>query len=48
MTDHISSLADYPNSFWKRFKITTVVLDGFHHVNNAVHLKWMPPFGNIA
>lgn len=41
MTDDISSLADYPDSFWKRFKVTKDDLDGFHHVNNAIYLKWM-------
>ncbi|WP_170790747.1 acyl-CoA thioesterase [Ruegeria lacuscaerulensis] len=41
MNEDISSLADYPNSFWKRFKVTAGDLDGFHHVNNAVYLKWM-------
>jgi acyl-CoA thioester hydrolase len=41
MNDDISSLADYPDSFWKRFKVTKDDLDGFHHVNNAIYLKWM-------
>lgn len=41
MNEDISSLADYPNSYWKRFKVTPDDLDGFHHVNNAIYLKWM-------
>ncbi len=41
MNEDISSLADFPDSYWKMFKVTTDDLDGFHHVNNAVYLKWM-------
>lgn len=41
MQDDIAALGDYPNSYWKRFKVTADDLDGFHHVNNAVYLKWI-------
>ncbi|MCL6284012.1 acyl-CoA thioesterase [Ruegeria sp. 2012CJ41-6] len=41
MQDLILSLAEYPDPFWKRFKVTEDDLDGFHHVNNAVYLKWL-------
>jgi acyl-CoA thioester hydrolase len=37
----ILALADYPNPFWKRFRVSADDLDGFHHTNNAVYLKWM-------
>ena len=42
MTDQeIENLADFPISYWKRFRVTKEDLDGFHHVNNAVYLKWL-------
>ncbi|MCV6586946.1 MAG: acyl-CoA thioesterase [Marinibacterium sp.] len=37
----IPALADHPDAFWKRFTVTQDDLDGFHHVNNAVYLKWI-------
>ncbi|CAD0187233.1 hypothetical protein RUESEDTHA_04145 [Ruegeria sp. THAF57] len=37
----IPDLADHPGSFWKRFRVTADDLDGFHHVNNTVYLKWL-------
>ena len=39
--DTISNLAEYPHSYWKQFKVTSDDIDGFHHVNNAVYLKWL-------
>lgn len=42
MTDaEIEQLADFDNAFWRRFRVTREDLDGFHHVNNAVYLKWL-------
>ncbi len=41
MEANIEDLADNPHSFWKRFRVTSDDLDGFHHVNNAVYLKWL-------
>lgn len=39
--DSIFALAEHPNAYAKRFKVTADDLDGFGHVNNAVYLKWL-------
>ncbi|MFA3917541.1 acyl-CoA thioesterase [Ruegeria hyattellae] len=41
MQDLNSKLAEYPDPFWRRFKVMQADLDGFCHVNNAIYLNWL-------